>query len=112
MFGNELQEEYEESVFIYILLIIETPKSSSFSLENKFIYNNEKKKEISYQRQSNLQDEAQLSVPYKVSSLLLPRKKKLVFFSLHDFDFAQGSYRARTWEEIKERRKDALGRNI
>lgn len=42
MFGNELQEEYEESVFIYILLIIETPKSSSFSLENKFIYNNEK----------------------------------------------------------------------
>ena len=78
----------------------------------KFIYNNEKKKEISYQRQSNLQDEAQLSVPYKVSSLLLPRKKKLVFFSLHDFDFAQGSYRARTWEEIKERRKDALGRNI
>ena len=78
----------------------------------KFIYNNEKKKKISSQRQSNLQDEAQLSVPYKVSSLLLPRKKKLVFFSLHDFDFAQGSYRARTWEEIKERRKDALGRNI
>ena len=46
----------------------------------KFIYNNEKKKKISSQRQSNLQDEAQLSVPYKVSSLLLPRKKKLVFF--------------------------------
>ena len=73
---------------------------------------NEKKKEISSQRKSNLQDEAQLSVPYKVSSLLLPREKKLVFFSLHDFDFAQGSYCTRTWEEIKERRKDALGRNI
>ena len=76
------------------------------------LYNKKRKKEISSQRQSNLQDEAQLSVPYEVSSLLLPRKKKLSFFILHDFDFAQGAYRTRTSEEIKERRKDALGRNI
>ena len=65
---------------LILLALCLVPREDFINSSRPINLYNEKKKEISSQRQSNLQDEAQLSVPYKVSSLLLPRKKKLVFF--------------------------------